>query len=337
MRNYEIKAGGDVPGLFGRVDQAGFSRKPCLHYNRDNLKAPRFRVKEWNYLLVTTPRYALAFTISDLGYARMGSATVIDLKTGFQETKTSMAAPSVAWTMPDEVSSGKAVFHARDFYIAEEVLEDRRLLRCLIRNFHNGQDLQAYITIDTLPDESMTIVIPWKDSDCFYYNTKINAMRVSGIFMYDGQRHQIRRRESLATLDWGRGVWPYHTHWYWATGNDFVDGIPVGLNLGYGFGDTSAASENAIIYDGKLHKLDDVEFVRPADPMEPWIITSSDGRFEGIFKPRIDRAAMMNYGVIASDQHQYFGTFTGKAVLDDGTVLPLQDFQMALEDIRHRW
>ena len=42
-----------------------------------------------------------------------------------------------------------------------------------------------------------------------------------------------------------------------------MDGAPFGWNLGYGFGDTSAATENALIYNGRLHKLDEKKHKNP--------------------------------------------------------------------------
>lgn len=43
------------------------------------------------------------------------------------------------------------------------------------------------------------------------------------------------------------------------------DGNVFGFNIGYGFGNTSAASENMLFYNGKSHKLEDVKFNIPMD------------------------------------------------------------------------
>ncbi|MCB7430231.1 DUF2804 domain-containing protein, partial [Erysipelatoclostridium ramosum] len=86
--------------------------------------------------------------------------------------------------------------------------------------------------------------------------------------------------------DWGRGVWTYDNTWYWGNGNGLVEGKPFGFNVGYGFGDTTAASENLLLYDGVAHKLEDVTFHIPPDSyLKPWRITSSDARFEMSFQP----------------------------------------------------
>lgn len=59
---------------------------------------------------------------------------------------------------------------------------------------------------------------------------------------------------------------------------------------------------------------------------EEWQILSSDGRLEGDFVPIFDRSAKTDVKLIMTDQHQVFGRFTGKAVLDDGKMLDIKDF-----------
>jgi hypothetical protein len=109
-----------------------------------------------------------------------------------------------------------------------------------------------------------------------------------------------------------------------------VDGVPFGWNLGYGFGDTSAATENVLVYDGRVHKLAAVTFYIPGNASghprftEPWRFYSSDNRFEADFRPVLDRQSCTDFKALKSDQHQVFGFFTGRAVLDDGQIVPFR-------------
>ena len=140
------------------------------------------------------------------------------------------------------------------------------------------------------------------------------------------------------TLDWGRGVWTYDNTWYWGSGNKKINGKPFGFNIGYGFGDTSKASENMLFYDGKCHKLDDVTFHIPTDSYtDPWTFTSSDGRFEMDFMPIIDRSAKINAGIIVTDQHQVFGKMSGKVILDDGMILDIQELTCFAEKVHNKY
>ena len=41
--------------------------------------------------------------------------------------------------------------------------------------------------------------------------------------------------------------------------------------------------------------------------------------------------------LIKSDQHQVFGRFTGRAVLDNGTVVEFADFPGFAEKVSNKW
>ena len=71
--------------------------------------------------------------------------------------------------------------------------------------------------------------------------------------------------------------------------------------------------------------------------MKPWKFTSSDGRFEMDFEPVLDRAARISAVVVESDQHQVFGKMSGKAILDDGTVIELKDCMCFAEKVYNRY
>ena len=166
------------------------------------------------------------------------------------------------------------------------------------------------------------------------------AMRAEGSFTYGGRTYTFDPAESFAVLDWGRGVWTYHNTWYWGSASYQVGGVPFGWNIGYGFGDTSAATENMLFYDGKAHKLGNVQFHIPGgekDFMSPWRFSSDDGRFEMDFVPVLDRKSCTDVKIIKSDQHQVFGRFTGRAVLDGGKVVEVKDFPGFAEKVENKW
>ena len=74
----------------GTVAEPGWARTPVWDYNRDCIKAPWFRRKEWDYYLFTTDTFAIAFTISDLGYIGMLSASYIDLVNATEHTESEL-------------------------------------------------------------------------------------------------------------------------------------------------------------------------------------------------------------------------------------------------------
>ena len=163
-------------------------------------------------------------------------------------------------------------------------------------------------------------------------------MRASGKVLYGGKLYEFSPETDFGALDWGRGVWTYDNVWYWGSGSGDIDGHRFGFNIGYGFGDTSAASENVIFYDGVAHKIDDVKFNISDNFIDAWTFTSSDGRFEMSFEPIIDRSDYTSVlDLIVTNQHQVFGKMTGKAVLDDGTVIRVKDFLCFAEKVHNKY
>ena len=118
----------------------------------------------------------------------------------------------------------------------------------------------------------------------------------------------------------------------------------VVAGAGYAVAYETAASENMLFYKGRAHKLSQVTFHIPGDGgkatpdyMRPWTFTSDDGRFEMDYTPVLDRASCSDVGLIKSDQHQVFGVFNGRAVLDDGTVLNVKDLPGFAEKVINKW
>ncbi|HQN74560.1 MAG TPA: DUF2804 domain-containing protein, partial [Bacillota bacterium] len=106
----------------------------------------------------------------------------------------------------------------------------------------------------------------------------------------------------------------------------FIDGIRVGYNIGYGFGDTSMATENMIFYDGKAHKLNNVRFeIDDNDFMKPWRFISDDGRMDLTMSPILDRRDNTNLLIIKNIGHQVFGKINGHLILDNGKKILIQD------------
>ena len=56
------------------------------------------------------------------------------------------------------------------------------------------------------------------------------------------------------------------------------------------------------------------------------------------FEPIIDRNDYTSaLGIIVTNQHQVFGRMTGKAVLDDGTVIRIKDFLCFAEKVHNKY
>lgn len=340
MRNHEVTRVQPLLREDGSLTEPGWSRRLLQTYDRSRIRAPKFRIKEWDYYLVLNEDFAGAFTLSDDGYIGLQSVSLLNFKEGWEHTETILNAfPMGKMKLPETSSKGDTVYRDKRLHMEFRVRDGRRSIHCRFKNFYQGKPFACDIVLAQPPMDTMVIATPWKEKrTAFYYNQKINCMQASGSMTFDGRKYEFSPETDFGTLDWGRGVWTYDNRWYWGSGNTVINGKPFGFNIGYGFGDTTAASENILFYDGKCHKLDDVEFHIPKDSyMKPWTFTSSDGRFEMDFVPVLDRAARTAAVVIESDQHQVFGRMSGRAVLDEGTVLDVKDLMCFAEEVHNRY
>jgi len=341
----ELTRPGLLLGPDGRLAQIGWSRQPLLDCN---LESARFfalrpfqplRIKRWDYYAVFTPRTFFSATIADLGYAGNIFVYAMDLDSGGLHEEGLVVPFAKGVHLPRNSDEGDSHFEndkARlDFHVQPEV----RFISVSWPSFHGGRGIKADLTLSCPPGyESMTIVIPIGKRR-FYYNRKINCLPVSGTLQYGEIHEQLDPKTCIGSLDWGRGVWEYKSFWNWASSSGFLpDGRTVGLNLGCGFGDLSAAGENALILGNRIHKLGQVKFdYTSGDYMQPWKFTEDQGRLDLTFMPFKERLAQTNLGVIFSEVHQMFGRYSGRAVADDGEDIQIRDQIGFAEEHHARW
>ncbi len=350
----QIKKKGPLLNEKGELKQAGYSKKMLLEYNRENIKSGKLRIKEWDYYLFYNKNYAVALTVADNGYMGMLSASLIDFTTPCETTMSKITlfpkgklntdkSTGEKINMPATSLTGDVYFKNKAVEFEYTINKENRVCRAFYKNFQKGKDLEVCFTLTKEPEESMCIATPFEHKNAFYYNQKIVGFVADGYAKLGDETIEFSKKDTTGILDWGRGVWTYKNTWYWGAGAGKIKGKMFGFNIGYGFGDTTAASENMLFYDGKAHKLEDVSFNIPQtelggdDFMKPWTFSSSDGRFEMQFTPIINRHSTIDLKFLCSKQNQVFGRFSGTATLDDGTVLKIKDFVGFAEKVFNKW
>ena len=340
---HEILTAAPLLDRKGDLAEPGWARSLLPVYCRSDIKAGSLRIKEWDYYLVTDGHIGLALTIADNGYMGLDSISFLNFDEGWEQTKSPMRLfPRGKTGLPETSVDGASEIARGGYAMAFYHEDDARCLTFHMDKFRGKDAIEGIVRLTDEPRDSIVIATPFDKPKHFYYNQKINCLRAEGWIELGGQRWELTPDRFFAVLDWGRGVWTYHNTWYWGSASGLLDGVPFGWNIGYGFGNTAAASENALFYDGVLHKLSRVTFEIPErgskyDYLAPWKFTSDDNRFYMDFAPVLDRSACMNAGVLKSDQHQVFGRFTGRVTLDDGTVLPVRDFFGFAERVENKW
>ena len=326
----------------GNLTSPGYAKKLYPIYHKPQTFKQRFHTKQWDYYYIGDQHHGLALTIDDNGYMGLDSISFLDFDEKWEITKSMMQFMTLGKKNLPETSVTGDISAQSDKYVMTFYNNGTsRHLEGWMGKFRDKDVITFNIDLTDIPEESMVIMTPFDKEGHYYYNQKINCMKASGEVII-GEDHYYFNDGAYATLDWGRGIWTYKNTWLWSSLSTEVDGVPFGFNLGYGFGDTSAASENMLFYQGKAHKLEDVTFHIPQkdgkdDFMSPWTFTSSDDRVNLTFTPILDRASKTDVGIICSDQHQVFGYFNGTCVLDDGKVIELKDKLSFAEKVYNKW
>ncbi|WP_130812564.1 DUF2804 domain-containing protein [Olsenella sp. Marseille-P4559] len=347
MPEHHITGTGRLLDEEGCLREPGWTTRPPFTYDHADIQAPPWRIKDWDYYLINDKHYAVALTFSDLGYLGLVSASVMDFaEKAFKTTSELVPLPMGSMGLPASSDKGDISWENPLCRVDWRHVGNMRRLSFSMRDFDEdaGEDLEVEVLLDRQPRDSMVICTPWdEDPHAFYYNRKIIGMRAWGGFRRGGLFHEFPRDDSFGLLDWGRGVWTNENTWYWAAAQGRQAGHVVGLNLGYGFGNTQAASENMAFVDGIAHKLGRIDFGIPVgengyEYLSPWHMTDDEGRLDLVFSPEIDRTDNTNLiGLIVSRQHQVFGTFSGTVVLDDGRPLCVTGLRGSAEHIYNKY
>ena len=344
MQNKITKAG-DLLNEKGELIECGYATKLIKDYDRSKIKAGKLRIKEWDYYLIYNDKFGVALTVDDNSYMGLNSVTFLDFDKKQEITKSPMRFMTKGTTNLSKTSKiGDVHSESKNYKFSFKIKGKKRLLEVWLKNFKKHDDINIKFELTDEPKDSMVILTPFKEKKtAFYYNQKIVGFKAKGEVKIGDELYEFDDKNTRAILDWGRGVWTYKNTWYWCACAGVVKGNEIGFNIGYGFGDTSNATENMVFYNGKAHKLEDVKFNIPLnkkgreDYLSPWTFTSSDKRFEMKFEPIIDRHSNSNILIIASNQHQVFGLFTGTIILDSGEKIKIKNFLGFAEKVVNKW
>jgi len=268
----------------------------------------------------------------------------MNFETGFWKTRSQMTLmPKGKTNFPSTSAIGDVSFHHKNVRIDFFNDGKKRRLIAHFGNFLGNRDFDCDLTLKELPNhQSMIIATPFSKPKHFYYNQKINNLQASGRATVGSEEFLFAGNDSQAVLDWGRGVWTYKNTWYWSSLSGLVDGHKIGFNLGYGFGDTSKATENMLFLDGKAYKTGRVMFIIPKnekgkfDYLSMWRFTSGDEKVELTFEPILDRCDNTDALIIKSLQHQVFGRFSGRLVFDE-QIIEITDLLGFAERVTNYW
>jgi hypothetical protein len=337
MKQHKIETRHPILDASGHLVEAGYSTQPMLDYHPNMIKAPKWRIKEWDYYFVGNEQYGVALTLADNRYMGVCGLIFFDFEKKSKYDYTNFFFfPFGKLNMPNRSLENEIKYAHKGTELYFIYHPDHTQLKGKAIDKKGNVLLDVDLRLFEENEDSMVIATPFKKKKAFYYNQKINHLRAEGSLTHLDQFFDLT--DNYGVLDWGRGVWTYNNTWYWSSASGVTkDHHTLGFNLGYGFGDTSQASENMVFYDGKGYKTEDIVFDIPENITDPWTFRSNDDSVALIFTPIYDNRTKVNYVILGQDAHQVFGIFEGYVNLEGVGHVKVDHLFGFAERVRNRW
>ncbi len=321
----------------GRVANAGYARHLLYIYDKSKVKKRLFSLKEWDFYQIQFGTKVLQMTIGHVSYCASVSANLFDIETGEKRSVGRMAPFPVKLKKQMETDGENPhvlQYLKKGFFIRFETAKDFRRLTLSVSDGGGVRaEADVLLTNCSADKEKTVIAVPFQKRGQFYLNYKENCFDASGYVRIGDMYEKITDGNGL--LDWGRGVWPYRHQWTWGNGSTVVDGKHFGFNIGWGFGDTSAATENMFFYDNKAYKLGAVSETKKEDGKIRY--ADDKGLFVFDVTPAFDNFTRTKILFVDNSCHQVFGSWQGRVKLPDGTTVKVPPFTAFCERADNKW
>jgi len=323
----------------GALEAWGWAKHAHMVYNRDAIPADRLdRVKEWEHYTVMSPDFTIGVTMAQIGGLTLGSVEIIDYKTKERKSAMFLASHPKEKSLFPPTPYGNTELRGKESFVSFKFDEGRRLISF---NFPKTPTAPAFAgdleLANKSADERTALARPFDQPGQYFYENKIFGMPARGQIKVNDTSYSLPDGKSFAIFDWGRGIWPRKSQWFWGQAAGKIDGEIVAINLGNGYGDDSRGTANAILVGGKLHKLRDVKIdYDPQDRMRPWTFTSDDGRLDLKFRPIFHQDDKQQMLIASTELHKIHGYFSGKLVLG-GQPIQVDGLLGFAEHMAQRW
>lgn len=327
----ELQQGVDIADREGRLrrEAIGWSRHPA---HRWTVSRSLPRVHAFDYWCVISRTAAVTFLVADVGLAGVALVSVLDLAGGSPVERLYVRPRGLPAPMPDSPHGELALDVSRLHLVVgpERLVAHARTL--------TGKRIDVDLAIERPPGhETVNVLVPWDDTR-FHFTSKQQALPARGTVRVGDREHRFGPdTEAFACRDYGRGRWPGGIDWQWAFASARRGGRTLGLNLGAAWTDGTGVTENALVLDGRVHKIDDaVDFaIDPRDRKRPWTIRTRTGsRVDLTFTPINERAVTLPPVLRL---RQCVGRFDGTVIDDSGASIAIADVLGLAESVHGRW
>lgn len=275
----------------------------------------RLRLKEWQAVQITTPRWFVNVALFDAKLLQLLQVKIYDRERGAKHLHERQLRP------------GK--FHLADELVAStNSFRDERSALTFVNRFASGRidvaidvprdearpAIRGRIAVHTDRGASQVVSLPFA-GDTGMYSHK-GLFPAEGELSIGDESFRLAGTDTLALLDDHKGYYPYIMKWDWVTAaSRDARGRAIGFNLTHNqCRDPERFNENCAWIDDRVGSLPTVTFERERarEPGERWRIRDREGRVELDFEPKVAGDLALNALVIESRYRGPFGTFSGR-------------------------
>lgn len=319
----------------GKLQTSGYSTKMNFVYDKKEVSSRA--LKEWDFYQIICGDKVLQMTIGHISWCAQLSANIFDIKTGQRRSvsQTLLNTRRVKKSLAVNPEKPNVVqWFGKKMKIRFETTPRYRRLT-LTQHVGKSQivaEIDVTLTNCSANKDKMVIATPFENPKQWYLNYKENCFVANGYCRIEDMEMEINNGNGV--LDWGRGVWPRKHCWTWGNGSTVVEGKHFGFNIGWGFGDTSHATENMFFYDNKAYKLGDVQQLKVGDGFR---YTDKEKKFVFDVEPLFDNFTRTKAPFVNNSCHQVFGTWKGHVTLADGKKVEIPPFVAFCEEANNCW
>ena len=315
----------DLPVLSsaGFPENFGWARQPVFSCDLSLSRSPARRVYSADRYIVFNPTHTIVFELRDDGFFGSMTVTLVSLRGKKHGTHFFHSLlPLGSYAMPGDSRSGHVRYRRGGVLLDFAAMQGgSRIIRIDIPRSGGRRGVRGELVLSE-PDggraQSIVCNQGWQgEAGAFRYSRCSPWYTPEGVVQLGTTEIVFARGNSWAVFDWSRGSRPRADTCRWVCGCGLSGGRLVGFSIGHGSED--GADANALFVDGKLHKLDRVSFRTPSSPQfSPWYFSEKAGHLAMEFSPQDWHRDRWQFLFHSSARRQFFGSFSGRAILENG-------------------
>jgi len=279
------------------------------------------KFNQFQFIGFTSPELIVGIAIVDLKFASNCFVYAYEPKTNLFEEFSFIQPLAINTQIGLQPNNSEASFQQGQNKVNISATETPRL-RTVSVSLKSGFKVDA--VIDESTDFDPLAVCARAGYTGWVYTQKATALVCSGSVQWGlagEKKYDLENIGALACVDWSAGYMRRETSWNWGSLScKLPDGRRLGFNLAAGVNETGF-TENGLWLDGKLHKIDMVDFqFNRYDSKQAWVLISNDGTINLSFEPAGQRKEKMNLIFAASNFTQHFGQFYGDITINGETI-----------------